>query len=290
MENNVENNKVNADLEREEYDYFSFNFVNEPWDDRSNRSKIGIISLLVAIFISTIALVFNNLVMHYRGFDSEIFFSNVEIDCNLVKVDEYPYAARIHSVASNEVICIGAVVSSSYILANELCIKSGPIRLRLGNPIQPRCKKGFSVDTVDIIPHDGGITKSLVLLSSFENMRDCIKTIKIGVKVDLKRQFYIIGRPFRGERTLPLQIARFIADNYTNGENLHNLNGNKTICVQTVGKCPVRAGDLLVQKGRLLGLSSTSVHSREKTNYACFANLSIVNKELKAFDVEVDNK
>ncbi|XP_026484876.2 uncharacterized protein LOC113392593 [Vanessa tameamea] len=288
MENNFENNKVNTDLEKEEYN-FNFNFVNEPWDDRSNRSKIGIVSLLVTIFISTMALVINNLIMHYRGFDSNIFYSNVEIDCNLVKVDDYPYAARIHSVSSNEVICIGAVVSSSSILANELCIKLGPIRLRLGNPSQPRCKKGFSVDTVDPIPHEGVITKSLVLLSSFENMRDCIKKIKVSGKVDLKRQFYIIGRPFRGERTLPLQIARSIADNYTNGEYLLNFNKNKTICVQTIGKCPVRAGDLLIQKGRLLGLASTSVHRREKTNIACFADLSIVNNELKAFDVEVDS-
>ncbi|CAH2099855.1 unnamed protein product [Euphydryas editha] len=290
MENNSENNKAIADSEREEYK-FSFNFANEPWDDRSNRSKIGIISLLVTIFVSTMALVINNLFMHYRGFDSGSFNSNVEIDCNLVKVDNYPYAARIHSVSSNKLICIGAVVSSNSILANELCIKSGPIWLRLGNPNHPRCKKGFSIDSMDSIPHDGTITKSLVLLSSFENMKECIKEIEIGTNIDSKNHLYIIGRPVRGEKTLSLQIATYNVLDHTIFEILRNYDKDKTICVQTVGKCPVRAGDLLVQNNRLLGLASTSVHRRDKTNTACFAYLNIVNKELKAFNIEVnDNK
>ena len=133
MDHESENNKAIEESDIEEY-AFTFNFINQPWDDRSNNSKIGIISFLIAIFVATMALVFINLFLHYREFDVRSIYTNFEIECNLVKVDEYPFAARIHSVSTNELICIGAVVSSSSVLANELCLKSGPVRLRLGNP------------------------------------------------------------------------------------------------------------------------------------------------------------
>lgn len=133
MERDSENNKAIEQSDIEEYE-FSFNFINLPWNDRSKNSKIGIISLLVAIFVATMALVINNLVFYYKGFDARSIYSNIEMDCNVVKVDEHPYAARIHSISSNELICIGAVVSISSVLANEVCLKSGPIQLKLGNP------------------------------------------------------------------------------------------------------------------------------------------------------------
>lgn len=133
MDHESESNKPIEESDLEEYS-FTYNFITKPWDDRSNNSKIGIISFLIAIFVATMALVIINLFLHYKDFDLHAMYTNVEIECNLVKVDEYPFAARIHSVSSNELICIGAVVSTSSILANELCLKSGPVRLRLGNP------------------------------------------------------------------------------------------------------------------------------------------------------------
>ncbi|VVC87939.1 unnamed protein product [Leptidea sinapis] len=63
--------------------------------------------------------------MHYRGFDSLISKSEYsKVDCNLVKVDTYRFVARLHSVTTKELICVGAVLSSSSVLANELCIRS----------------------------------------------------------------------------------------------------------------------------------------------------------------------
>ncbi|CAH0722620.1 unnamed protein product, partial [Brenthis ino] len=290
MEHDSESNKVIEQSDKEEYE-FSFNFINLPWDDRSKNSKIGIISLLVAIFVATLALVINNLVFYYKRFDARSIYSNIEMDCNMVKADEHPYAARIHSISSNELICIGAVVSISSVLANEVCLKSGPIQLKLGNPTNPRCKKGFSIDAVDLIPHEGVITKSLVLLSTLDYISDCIKTIKIGAKVNADKQLYIIGRPYRGGKSFSFQLAKYNNNNnFTSFEELRTLNKNKTICVDTFGKCPVRAGDLLVQKGLLLGLASTSVNRREESKTACFANLSVVYSELKALDIKFDNK
>lgn len=141
---------------------------------------------------------------------------------------------------------------------------------------------------MDLIPYDDEITSNLVLLSSLEYIGDCIQTIKVGVKLNVEKELYIIGRPHRGGRTLSLQLAKYNA-NYSAADILRTSNSNKTICVQTLGKCPVRVGDLLVQKGRLLGLASTSAHKKEM-NIVCFANLGVVNKELSDLDVEIDNK
>lgn len=128
-------------------------------------------------------------------------------------------------------------------------------------------------------------------MSTLDYINDCIKTINIGAKVRASKQLYIIGRPYRGGRSLSFQLVKYNNNNNsTNFEELRTLNKNKTICVDTFGKCPVRAGDLLVQKGMLLGLASTSVNRREESKTACFANLSVVHSELKALDVKFDNK
>ncbi|CAG9575858.1 unnamed protein product [Danaus chrysippus] len=288
METNLENNKITEDISDSEEYRFSYNFINEPWDDRSDKSKIGIITLLLATFLAVMALVTNNLLLHYRGFDPESLYRNNEIDCNVIKVEDHPYAARIHSVTSNELICVGAVISPTSILANELCLKSGPIRLRLGNPFNPHCKKGFGVDSIDVIPHEGLITKSLVILTTFESMVHCIESVKIAKKYDIKRQFVIIGRHFRRGKSLSLQLATYDPTYIVSKELFRNINQNKTICVQSIGKCPVRVGDLLLQRGQLLGLASMSIHQREKAQTACFANLSIIYKEIKILDPTVE--
>lgn len=147
---------------------------------------------------------------------------------------------------------------------------------------------------MDLIPYDDAVTSSLVLLTSLEYIGDCIQTIKIGFQLDVEKELYIVGRPHRGGRTLSLQLAEY-KPNHTNPDILRTINKNaanknKTICVQTFGKCPVRVGDLLVQRGRLFGLASTSAHKKEKTNTICFANLSVIHKELKDLDVDTDDK
>ncbi|XP_045761064.1 uncharacterized protein LOC123864557 [Maniola jurtina] len=290
MENeNSEFNKSNAeDISDTEENKFNYNFINTPWDDRTNRSKMGVIALLVAIIATTTALVINNVVIHYKGFNSQSFYSNTEIECNVVKLDDYRYVARIHLISSNELVCVGAVLSRYSVLANELCLKSGPIRLHIGSPADPRCKKGFTVDLAATIPHDGVVTKNLVVLSVLENMGDCMRTVKIGLNLNLKEQLYVIGRSIRGGRVLSFQLAKYLLEKVMSVELIRNLNKNTTIAVKTFGKCPVRAGDLLLQKDRLFGLASTSVHRSEKTKTVYFANLTAVQKELKALDIGVE--
>lgn len=61
------------------------------------------------------------------------------------------------------------------------------------------------------------------------------------------------------------------------------------ICVKDLGRCPVRAGDLLVQNGILYGIASTSVHKTNENNLACFADMKIVRNELKEFDIDIRN-
>ncbi|CAH2237496.1 uncharacterized protein LOC120623285 [Pararge aegeria] len=289
MENeNLENNRNAEDISDTEENKFNYTFIDTPWDDRSERSKMGVIALLVAIIAATTALVINNLVIHYRGFHSRSFNSNTEIDCNVVKLDDYPYAARIHLISSNELVCVGAVLSRYSVLANELCLKSGPIWLRIGSPTDPRCKKGFTIDLVETIHHDGVVTKNVVLLSIVENMGDCMRTIKIGLNLNPRKHLYVIGRSFRGGRVLSFQLAEYFVETASSVEILRDLNTNDTIAVKTFGKCPVRAGDLLVQKGLLFGLASTSVHRREKTKIVYFANLTAIQKTLKVLDAEVE--
>lgn len=130
-ENNMALSEEDTDKETLE---FNHNFITIPWDDRTNTSKFNIIVLLTTIFVATLGIVINNLTMHYKNFDSRTLSADANIDCNLVKVDTYQYVARIRSVVNLDLICVGAVLSQSSVLANELCLKSGPIRLHLGSP------------------------------------------------------------------------------------------------------------------------------------------------------------
>lgn len=133
MEENTDNNKI-IDNNLSEHLDFHYNFINTPWDDRSIKSKAGAVILLVSIFVLTMALVVNSFQMHYKGFESVKKYSNIsELSCFRVKMDDYRYVARIHSVATQQLLCVGAVVSSSSVLANGVCIKSGPIRMYLGS-------------------------------------------------------------------------------------------------------------------------------------------------------------
>ncbi|CAK1599887.1 unnamed protein product [Parnassius mnemosyne] len=286
---NDNNRVIEEGIDSDEND-LSYNFINISWDDRSKRSKVAMLLFLIAIFFSIMALVINNFVVHYKNFNFDEFFNRGEINCNLVKVDEYRYAARIHSVSSRELICVGAVINENSVLANEVCLKSGPVRLHVGSPTDQRCKKGFPVDAVELIPHDGVISKNLVLLMTYKKIIQCVSIIKIGVKMDWHVPAYVIGRPFHGERSLSRQLVTLnVHDNNTyNGQLVNNLRNNKVICVKYLSRCPVRAGDLLVQKGRLLGLASTSTQRRENNKLACFANVSNVHEELKQLDVNID--
>lgn len=135
MDYNIDINKILESHDDSEEFEFKYNFINTPWDDRSNKSKIGIVALLVAIFTATMACVANSFVMHYRGFSNKkVNYS--EMSCFRVKIEEYRYVARIHSVSSKELLCVGAVVSPTSILASGVCVKSGPIRVLIGSPTE----------------------------------------------------------------------------------------------------------------------------------------------------------
>lgn len=136
MEDNVDINKIPENIDDSEEFEFKYNFINTPWDDRSNKSKAGIVSLLVAIFIATMGCVANSFVMHYRGFRTNQNTNHSEMNCFRVKMEEYLYVARIHSLSSKELLCVGAVVSPTSILANGVCAKAGPIRVHIGSPTE----------------------------------------------------------------------------------------------------------------------------------------------------------
>ncbi|XP_073961659.1 uncharacterized protein, partial [Choristoneura fumiferana] len=244
---------------------FEYNFVNRPWDDRSKNSKIGIVTLLVVISAVIAVCMVNNFVLHYRGFHPKEFFNKVENSCHLVKRDEYRFVARIHSVASKELLCVGAVLSFSTVLANQVCVKAGPIFLFLGSSFDPRCKKGFSVNVkrTSSIKHGGLVAKKLIIIVSSESLAACGTGINIGLSLKWEHPAYIIGRPLlntvRSLTKLPVSL-----DGKGNCSlpqpMIQRVDTTKVICVKDVGRCVVRAGDLLVQNGRLLGIASSSAH------------------------------
>ncbi|KPJ13621.1 hypothetical protein RR48_10805 [Papilio machaon] len=281
-----DNNKLieeNIDTDLTE---FSYNFIDIPWDDRTQRSKILVVLLLLSIFIATMALVVNNFVAHYNSFRHNDSYKNDDINCNLVKVDEYPYAARIQSLTSQQLICVGAVISENSVLANEVCLKSGTVRLFVGSITDQYCKKGFSLDAAELIPHDGVVSKNLVLLSTNKKMSLCGNPIRIAGNMEKDSHAFVIGRPLRGDRSLSRQLVSLdVPDNYThNGQLIDNSRRNNVICVKYLSRCPVRAGDLLVQGGRLYGIASTSIQRSANNEVVCFANVSIIKTKLKELD------
>lgn len=100
--------------------------------------------------------------------------------------------------------------------------------------------------------------------------------------MNFKNKAFIIGRPFRGGRSLSLQLVTIVKN--SNNTEIGNFQYDKVICVKDLEKCPVRAGDLLVQGGFLYGLASTSVNDRGLKKLVCFANLSLVHNEIKLLD------
>lgn len=131
MEDNVDDNKIIDSSSQ--FLEFRYNFINTPWDDRSNKSKASVIVLLISIFVLTLALVINSFIMHYRGFISVRKYNNSELSCFRVKMDDYKFVARIHSATTQQLLCVAAVVSSTSVLANGVCVKSGPVRMYLGS-------------------------------------------------------------------------------------------------------------------------------------------------------------
>lgn len=128
----TENNKVIMSNEDQEKP-FEYNFFNVPWDDRSKLSKIGIIALLVIIFLTTIACVINFFKIQYHSYLKKEQSSNTAIRCQMVKVDDYRYIARIHFISNLKPICVGAVLSDNIVITNEDCVQSGSIILRVGS-------------------------------------------------------------------------------------------------------------------------------------------------------------
>ncbi|XP_026764671.2 uncharacterized protein LOC113523007 [Galleria mellonella] len=285
MEDLKENNTIIVEQDTVEEYEFKYNFLNTPWDDRSTKSKVGIITLLTVIFTGIAACVINNLCIHYKGFQYSKIINN-DIKCHLIKMDDYSFTARIHLASTHQLLCVGAVISSSAVLVNGMCVKAGPILLRLGSLAEPRCKKRFSVDAVEPIQHDGVIGNTLVLLYIYENIVDCAKIIRIGQQIDWNSTAYIIGRPLHMGKTLSRQPAT-LANQYDSNPPVKNLNKKHIICVKDLARCPVRAGDLLIQNGYLFGLASTSIHHTGQSKSACFADLNVVRHEISDLGAEV---
>ncbi|CAH2068656.1 unnamed protein product, partial [Iphiclides podalirius] len=126
------------------------------------------------------------------------------------------------------------------------------------------------------------------MLSTNKKMFPCASVIGIGKPTDQSHAF-IIGRPLRGERSLSRQLVTVhVPDNNTQfGQFIDNLRHNNAICVKHLSRCPVRAGDLLVQRARLLGLASMSTKQMADNKMACFANVSTIQRELKQLDEDM---
>lgn len=132
MDPSIDKNKQDEDGENFEELEFKYNFLTTPWDDRSRKSKIGIVSLLVTIFFVTMVLVVNNFIMHYKNFGSGRN-SSLDISCYRVKMEEYQFVASIHSVSTKDLLCVGAVVSETSVLVSGICTKSGAVKIHLGS-------------------------------------------------------------------------------------------------------------------------------------------------------------
>lgn len=151
----------------------------------------------------------------------------------------------------------------------------------------PHCKKGFTVNTIEAVNHDGVLSQKLVLLSSFENMKQCTHVVHIGTSLDWQLKVHIIGRPLSIGRTLSRQLVRLAGKNFLTSGGMKNLNNDNMICVKDLGQCPVGVGDLLVQNGALFGLAATSVQSAGRNKVACFADLNVVRSQLKELDAAI---
>lgn len=133
MEDDNGNNKIaEENLDPEEFK-FEYNFITTPWDDRTRWSKIGVVALLLLIFLATAICVIINFLIHYKNFNSNNEVFNNKLKCQMVKMEDYRFAARIHLVSTQDLLCVGAVVSAYSVLANGICAKSGPISLQLGS-------------------------------------------------------------------------------------------------------------------------------------------------------------
>lgn len=108
--------------------------------------------------------------------------------------------------------------------------------------------------------------------------------IVIGTKLDWKQKVHILGRPSSTARSLSRQHVNLAGKDFGSTSINKHLKSNSTICVRDVARCPVRAGDLLLQNGQLFGLASTSA---QRFSVACFGALNIVKEELKGLDTEI---
>lgn len=108
-------------------------------------------------------------------------------------------------------------------------------------------------------------------------MAGCAKVIHIGKEIHIESRGYIIGRPVRSTKMLSRQPVAILGKdcNCAGMPAALNSSSQQVICVKARARCPVLAGDLLVQDGRLLGLASTSIYQRNQNTVICFADLSL---------------
>ncbi|XP_063546259.1 uncharacterized protein LOC134754113 [Cydia strobilella] len=278
----------NEAYEGDDGDYqYTNNFIDTPWDDRSKKSKIGIISLLVSIFALIVICVCHNFMMHYATGSFPTY--KVENTCPLINLNDigyYNFVAKVYSLSSKELLCVGAVLSDNAVLADEICARDGPVILVVGQSKDPRCKKGHAVDEIIEVDHEGMLSQKLIIIKSKGDFTECRSTIQIGSELEWKTPAHIIGRPLThsGRALITKQpVAVFGRGNCSiPGTLSQKLDKNMIICVTNFGRCQVHAGDLLTQRGRLLGLASTGVH-RSGSTAAYFADLNSVRGKLAPF-------
>lgn len=144
------------------------------------------------------------------------------------------------------------------------------------------------MDVIETVFHEGTISKKLALLSSYEDITKCSSAIRIGSDLKWNALAQVIGRPPHLIRALTRQHVSLVAKpNLPKGFTIKTLKVESMVCVKSYSRCPVKAGDLLVQDGSLFGISSTSVHRMDESNLACFADLKIVRNELKELDTDI---
>lgn len=133
------------------------------------------------------------------------------------------------------------------------------------------------------IQHAGVVAKNLIIIVSSDSLSACGTGITIGLSLNWEHPAYIIGRPLlntvRSLTKLPVTLDG--KGNCSIPQPItQKLDATKVICVKDVAHCVVRAGDLLVQNGLLLGIASSSAHRSDIYHTAFFADLSFVYDEI----------
>lgn len=129
------------------------------------------------------------------------------------------------------------------------------------------------MEIIDNFRHNNVIVNKLVILRTLEKIKECSSVVKLGDELILNSIAFIIGRVQHGGKLLSKQAVEINKQDCTNMRE----NSNALICIETVTKCPIIVGDLLMQGGRIFGLSSANTKFGRQTQIISFINITTMD-------------